>query len=70
MRHQVALILALCVLSFFVGGISLALMRLWFGATTSSTPAAVEIGTLWADMVKVLIGGLVGYIAGGRHDRD
>ena len=63
-----ALILALCVLVFFVTGSLLPVVEVMLEDRVGYDPTDLEIGKLWADLVTVLIGGLVAYIAGGPKD--
>lgn len=67
-----AVILAACVLSFFLGGIGLNALKLFLHAPGEGghTDYTVQVGALWSDLVKVLIGGLIGYVAGGGGPND
>lgn len=71
-RSIVAVILALCVLVFFAGGIGLNGLKLFLieDGTDIHNDYSVQIGALWSDLVKVLVGGLIGYVAanGGKKD--
>jgi hypothetical protein len=66
-RDKVAIILALCVLIFYatgtVAGIVLRLVH-----PGQDIVSSVEIGALWTDITKTLIGGLLVYIAGRKFD--
>lgn len=63
-RAIVAIILAMCVLVFFVAGTVLPVV---FQASTHKPPNT-ELAALWADVIKVLIGGLIGYAVGTDGD--
>lgn len=63
-RAIVAIILAASVLVFFVAGTVLPVIF----HTRPLEVLSVEIATLWADVVKVLIGGLIGYAVGTDGD--
>ena len=64
-RAIVAYILSGCVVVFFVGGVIKA-----FVVRDNPTQLDLEGGVLWADIVKVLIGGLIGYMAGSESPED
>lgn len=64
-RDKVAIILAICVLIFYVIGTTTGIvLRLVYPSQEIAND--VEIGKLWADITKTLIGGLLVYIAGRK----
>lgn len=55
-KDIIALILALCILASVVGSIFM----------DSKSP--IEVSKLWADLLKVILGGLIGYIMSGNNN--
>ncbi len=53
----VAIILSCCILLVVCGNI-------FYGTKADS----IERATIWADILKVLIGGLIGYIMSGKNE--
>ena len=64
-RDKVAVILAICVLIFYVTGTTAGVV-LRLVNPGHQIINDVEIGKLWADITKTLIGGLLVYIAGRK----
>lgn len=64
-RSIVAFMLGACVVLFFSAGVGVNLMRA-LGYEVSGNANAFDI---WADLVKTIIGGLIGYIA-GQHQSN
>lgn len=67
MRGLVALILALCVFAFFASGIIIRYMTV-VGFEYESQPMDADMAAQWVDAVKILIGGLIAYIANRKGD--
>ena len=64
-RDRVAVILAICVLIFYIAGTTAGVI-LRLVNPDHEIINDVEIGKLWADITKTLIGGLLVYIAGSK----
>ena len=68
-RDKVAVILAVCVLIFYIAGTTAGLI-LRLAYPDKDILHDVEIAGLWADITKTLIGGLLVYIAGKAMNND